>query len=304
MRSTGLCLRRTARWLAAGRLALGLAALGLGASAAWAQDPAEALVRMNRMENTIRQMSGQIEQLQFENRRLTDQLKRFQEDVEFRLNERSGARPAPTPGAAAQPANRPRRGDAFDPESQPGLAGAPRPLGASPQTGIIDNGGPGSGAPLDVSGRAPPPAALTPAPRTGPSVAATSMATPREIYDSAFAAINARQYEQAEMGFRQFLQSNPRDRLAPNAIYWLGESYFRRNQHKDAAEQFLKVTTDHSRTGIAPEAMLKLGMSLNALGARDQACATYAQLGVKYPQAAQAVRQGVDRERRRARCDA
>jgi tol-pal system protein YbgF len=270
-----------------------------------AQDAAEVSVRVNRMENQIRQLSGQIEQLQFENRRLTDQLKRFQEDVEFRLNERGGARPAGAapPATPGQPA-RPRRNDAFDPNAQPGAAaGAPRQLGGA-NTGVIDNGGPGSGQPLDVTGqRQPPPVALQPGQRGPQSVAATATGTPRQSYDAALAAINSRQYEDAEMGFRQFLQSNPRDRLVPNATYWLGESYFRRSRHKDAAEQYLKVTTDHGRATVAPEAMLKLGMSLNALGARDQACATFAQVGVKYPEAPETVRAGVERERRRVRCD-
>jgi tol-pal system protein YbgF len=272
-----------------------------------AQDAAELSVRVNRMENQIRQLSGQIEQLQFENRRLTDQLKRFQEDVEFRLSERGGTRPSGAPAAAAPAApgqpQRPRRNDAFDPGAQPGASGAPRQLG-TPATGVIDNGGPGSGQPLDVTGaRQPPAAALQPGQRGPQSVVATAPGTPRQSFDAALAAINSRQYEDAEMGFRQFLQSHPRDRLAPNAIYWLGESYFRRSRHKDAAEQYLKVTTDHARTNIAPEAMLKLGMSLNALGARDQACATFAQVSVKYPEAPETVRSGVERERRRVRCD-
>jgi tol-pal system protein YbgF len=268
-----------------------------------AQDAAELSVRVNRMENQMRQLSGQIEQLQNENRRLTDQLKRFQEDVEFRLSERSGARPSGVPAPQPGQPQRPRRNDAFDPDAQPGAAGAPRPLGGA-SAGIIDNGGPGSGQPLDVTGqRQPPTAALQPGQRGPQSVVATATGTPRQSYDAALAAINGRQYEDAEMGFRQFLQSNPRDRLVPNATYWLGESYFRRSRHKDAAEQYLKVTTDHSRASIAPEAMLKLGMSLNALGARDQACATFAQVGVKYPEASETVRAGVERERRRVRCD-
>jgi tol-pal system protein YbgF len=275
------------------------------AGLAHAQDAAEVSVRVNRMENQIRQLSGQIEQLQFENRRLTEQLKRFQEDVEFRLNERGGARapgsaaPAATPGAAPGQPARPRRNDAFDPGAQPGAAGAPRALGG----GALDTAGPGSGQPLDVSGARVPQGALPATPRPTQSAAATATGTPRAVYDAAFAAINARQYEDAEMGFRQFLQSNPRDRLVPAATYWLGESYFRRNRHKDAAEQYLKVTTEHGRASIAPDAMLRLGMSLNALGARDQACATYAQLSVKYPEASQNVRQGVEREQKRARCD-
>ncbi len=272
-------------------------------TSALAQDAADTSVRVNRMENQIRQLSGQIETLQFENRKLADQLKRFQEDVEFRLSERGGARPAApaaaTPGqpAASQPL-RPRRNDAFDPSTQPAAPGAPRTLG-----GILDDGGPGSGQPLDVSGGRLPQGTL-PQPVRGPqSAVATATGTPKDAYDAAYGAITARQYEDAEQGFRQFLQSHPRDRLVPNATYWLGESYFRRSRHKDAAEQFLKVTTDHGRSAIAPDAMLKLGMSLNALGARDQACATYAQVSVKYPQSSSNVRQGVEREQRRARCD-
>ena len=64
----------------------------------------------------------------------------------------------------------------------------------------------------------------------------------------------ARQYEQAEMGFRAFLQSHPRDRLAPDATYWLGESYLRAQPSREAAEQFLKVSTDYPKSAKAPDA--------------------------------------------------
>jgi tol-pal system protein YbgF len=267
---------------------------------AMAQDAAELTVRTNRLENQVRQLSGQIEQLQFENRRLADQLKRFQEDVEFRLGQQRPTGQAGQAAPASQPpAQRPRRNDAFDPTTQPAAPGASR------QLGVIDDGAPGANQPLDISGagRPLPQGALPPSGRDGPSVAATT-ATPRVAYDAAYAALQNRQFEEAEMGFRQFLQSNPRDRLAPNALYFLGESYFRRNRHRDAAEQYLKVTTEHQRANIAPDAMLRLGQSLAALGARDQACATFAQLEVRYPQASASVKQGVEREQRRARCDA
>ncbi len=267
-------------------IAAGLA--GTAPAPARAQDAAELTVRTNRLENQVRQLSGQIEQLQFENRRLTEQLRKFQEDVEFRL---SGARPQGN-GQGAQP-QRPRRNDAFEPGAQPGAAGAPRQLG-----GVgTDTGGPGAGQPLDLSG-----AQRQPGANGRPSVAATTGQAPREVFNAAQAAMTARQYEEAEMGFRQFLQGNPRDRLAPNALYGLGESYFRRNRHRDAAEQYLKVTTEHQRAAIAPDAMLRLGQSLAALGAKDQACATFAQVNVRYPEASANVKQGVEREQRRAGC--
>jgi tol-pal system protein YbgF len=104
------------------------------------------------------------------------------------------------------------------------------------------------------------------------------------------------------MGFRQFLQSHPRDRLVPDATFWLGESYLQRSRHREAAEQFLKVSTEHGRSAKAPDALFKLGVSLNALGARDQACATLAKIEREYPQAPNTVRQGAEREQKRARC--
>src|SRR5436305_1685327 len=90
-----------------------------GAAPALAQDAADFVVRMSRLENQVRQMSGQLEQLQFENRQLKDQLRKFQEDVEFRFQERGGARPpaasAGQPGTAPLPsASAPRPGRRSD----------------------------------------------------------------------------------------------------------------------------------------------------------------------------------------------
>jgi tol-pal system protein YbgF len=300
------------------KLRSGLAALALGAAVsclslpASAQDAADLVVRTARMENQIRQLSGQIEQLQFENRRLTEQLRKFQEDVEFRLNEKAGGRaPAATaPGGAAPAAGgqRPqRRSDAFDPGTQVGAAGGGRPLNGS-IGGIIENEFANDGAgqgPLDLQGvgRGVPAGALPqPAPRGASVAAASGPATAKEAYDLAYAAILRKEYEQAEMGFRQFLQSYPRDRLAIDATYWLGESYLQRKRYREAAEQFLKVSSDAPRSAKAPESLLRLGIALNGLGARDQACATYAKVGVDYPGAPSSVRQGVERERRRSGC--
>jgi tol-pal system protein YbgF len=327
------------------------ATLGAAFTPAAAQDAADFVVRMNRLENQVRQMSGQIEQLQFENRQLKDQVRKFQEDVEFRFQEpgaRTTARPAPPPVTALPstsvqttpaplpqvPSGRPqRRGDAFDPSVAPNAPGAPMPLGTTPPSaplppnavagmtpspaGPLPRGAIGEGptiesliddedapprgaAPLDLgaTGRV----AAAPPPRPAPSVAATGTGDARMDYDAAYAYILQRQYEQAEMGLRQFLQSHPRDRLVPDAIYWLGETYLQRNRPREAAEQFLKVSTEHARAAKAPDAMLKLGISLNALGAREQACATFAELGRKYPEASGSVRQGVEREQKRARC--
>ena len=104
------------------------------------------------------------------------------------------------------------------------------------------------------------------------------------------------------MAFRRFIQSHPRDRLVPDAMYWLGESYLQRNRAREAAEQFLNVSTEHPKAAKAPDALLKLGVSLNALGAQDRACAVFAELDRKYPQAAPNLRQSSEREKKKAKC--
>lgn len=88
----------------------------------------------------------------------------------------------------------------------------------------------------------------------------------------------------------------------PDATYFLGESYARLAMAAEAAEQFLKLSTDYTKSNRAPDALLRLGMALNALGAGAQACATYQEVDRKYPAAGADVRAAVDRELKRARC--
>ncbi|MEL6061640.1 MULTISPECIES: tol-pal system protein YbgF [unclassified Methylobacterium] len=326
--------------------ALGAALLGHPAAA---QDASELVVRLGRIENQSRTMAGQIETLQYENRQLKEQLRKFQEDVEFRLSEgkggegRGGGKPAP---AAAPPSGsgggavngvnpgsgRPgKRGDAFDPSQAPGAPGAPMQLGSTQPSAPLPPGeavesaeaaprpqrlpqGAIEGEDEDSEAAAPgydQPVDLRPPARTGAiparpseSVAATRTGDPAADYEAAVELYRGKQYEQAEMGLRQFIQSHPRDSRVAGATYWLGESYLARGRNREAAEQFLKVSTDYARSSQAPDAMLKLGVTLAALGAREQACATLAELDRKFPNASAGIRQGVAREQKRARCGA
>ena len=88
----------------------------------------------------------------------------------------------------------------------------------------------------------------------------------------------------------------------PDAVYLLGESYSKLGRHREAAEQYLRLSTDFSKAPRAPDALLRLGMSLNAMGVKEQACATYQEVTRRYPTASPEVRSGVDRELKRARC--
>ncbi len=335
------------------------------------QDPSSAaalLVRVDRLENKLRSLTGQIEQLQFQNKRLEDALRKMQQDVDFRFQDlnrapttpggkpppgRRGdlgdpsptavaeaaptvpadAAPAPAASVATATAGTPqRRGDAFDPATDPDAPGAPRPLGTpvpSTAAGLRPSipsatpapsrvaGGTASAephAPLDLThglGGAPPAAvaaAIPEAPEAAPvppppgGTASLTPGSTRSEYEADYAFYKGGQYEPAITGFNDFLNKYPRDRLVPDATYFLGESYARLGRHREAAEQFLKLSTDYTRSNRAPDALLRLGMALNALGANAQACATYQEVDRKYPAAGPDVRAGVDRELKRGHC--
>jgi tol-pal system protein YbgF len=168
------------------------------------QPTTDQVLRIERLETQIREMTGTIEQLQYRNQQLENQLRSMGATPAGALPQQSQAQPQPAPPAQALPqAPRPpaqaalppaaapsapppssatgRRADVFDPMQNPNAPGAPRPLGgpqnepppiiaAEPPVGAP--GGRAAGAPLDLSnlssvpaqGEAGPAGALPPPP--------------------------------------------------------------------------------------------------------------------------------------------
>jgi tol-pal system protein YbgF len=276
-------------------------------------EAAALVVRLGRLEQALRQANGRIEQLENAQHRLEDQLQKFRQDVEFRLGDKSGAAPpaatSPAPVATASaappvavdstPAARPRRSDAFDPDAAPNAPGAPKPLGTTAASTPLTKPAPAAGPPLDLGGPATAPVA------TGPTIVGSGVAMvdqPREQFNNALQTFQSGQYQQAEDGFKAFMAANPGHRLTADAIFYIGESYFQRSQARQAAEQYLKVTTDFSKSGRAPESMVRLGQTLVALGNTEQACATFQELGRRYPTASPSVKRLAQREMAKDRC--
>jgi len=311
-----------------------------------AQSGGDIGMRLDRLEAQIRQLTGAIEQLQYRNQQLENQLRRAQPEADYRIQDGGGrATPSGRPPAPAQPqapyysqpqATQPyppaaggRRGDAFDPTNNPNAPGAPRPLGTTapsapltqgpdPEEAVGAPGGRAAGAPLDLStltglaGAAEAePAQRNPDrgdPDRGNSDRGTQVATlppsssPKDTYDLAYGYILRRDYALADESFRLFLRHYPNDRLASDAQYWLAESLYQRQRYRDAAEIFLNVSTKYETAAKAPDSLLRLGQSLAALGEKEAACASLAEVGRKYPRASVSVKQGVDREQKRVRC--
>jgi tol-pal system protein YbgF len=326
-------------------------------------DQAALVLQIQRLENQIRSLTGQLEEAQFQNRRLEEQVRRLQEASGAGANEPPPGRaatppqrrsegfdapapagsPMPLPGASGGARS---RGDAFDPSQSPNAPGAPRVLGALERPGLSGPLGDAAdegpyradpSAPLDLlnarRGQTPAPSAgqgfppsypqaapamqdapvSSPRPQTprtqtampvdpAPGASTLPPPGPREQLDASNAALRSGDLQRAEAGYKEFLERYPTSRLAPEATFNLGDVYARRGRHRDAAEQFLKVTTDFSKSAQAPQSLHRLGQSLERLGAKEQACAAWAEVPRKYPSAPQTIRAAAERDIKRASC--
>jgi tol-pal system protein YbgF len=328
-----------------------IALLGLpGAEAAHAQDsPSDLLTRIDRLQETIRNLTGSVEQLQYRNQQLEQRVQRLEQMQSAARPPAANAAPPPTAQYSPPPASAPDTSppyapppgpviatapaapaapvesdaalgrDAFNPALHPNAPGAPRPLGAStdateppPEANAAVPRQPG--APLDLSnlaapqGGTAPAAALPPPPPANPSATGAMQAalppsnSPKDEYDLAYGYVLHKDYGLAEETFRDFLHKYPGDRLVPEAQYWLGEALFQDQHYHDAAESFLAVSTKYENTARAPDALLRLGQSLAAMGEKEAACASLGEVLRKYPHASIGVKQGVDREQKRVHC--
>jgi tol-pal system protein YbgF len=126
--------------------------------------------------------------------------------------------------------------------------------------------------------------------------------TPEEQYQHAFGLLSQANYGEAELALRTFVEQNPKDPLAGNAKYWLGETYYVRQDYQQAAVTFAEAYQEYPNSGKAPDNLLKLGMSLSALGSDSDACGTFTELLKRYPTAAATVLQRANQERQRLAC--
>ena len=244
-------------------------------------------VRLARIEEELRQLTGRIEQLEFGNRTLERRIDQLVQDLDQRLlglegggATAEGAGPA-TRQALAPSAERP--GEATTPPGAQVPPADERTLGVVPQSALREL-------------PRPDPGALTAPPKT------TNLPAQQQ-YDSAMQLLRAGDYPGAQSGLQLFLDLNPNNALAPNAAYWLAETHYVRKDYPAAAAAFARNYRLYGKDDTkAPDNLLKLGMSLQALQETDKACRTYAELAEEFPNAPAHIQQALARERAHAAC--
>jgi len=112
------------------------------------------------------------------------------------------------------------------------------------------------------------------------SAAASGSAAPRQgvatadekaAYERTFGMLREGAFEDAIIGFNQFLFKYPNGAYADNAQYWLGEAFYVTRDFEQAQKAFQKVLDNFPDSPKRPDARLKLGFTLHELNRDSEA---------------------------------
>ena len=133
---------------------------------------------------------------------------------------------------------------------------------------VVDTSKPGAGVPVGPSGNP-----------AGPG--------PDQMYDLAYQQYRASRYATARLGFREFLRMFPTNERAPDALYFIGESFAGEDADSAAAVYQLVVKT-YPASSRAPSALYKLGLLAEQRGDKAAARQYFSRIIGSYPRSQEA----------------
>ncbi len=199
------------------------------------------LNRITQLQTEVQVLRGMIEEQDFKLRELERRNRDLAVDFDARLERLEG-------GSGAGDAPR-----LIDPEPAASSSGS--------LDGVV---GSVAGAEADAGNREGAGPATVPSHRDEPLSQAGQAADPaaeRAAYDAAFEALKNGQYAEAARRFQGFLSQYPDGEYAPNAQYWLGESYYVTQNYQIALDAFERLLSQFPSSNKVPDALLKVGYS-------------------------------------------
>ena len=272
--------------------------------------------RVNDIEQSLRRLTGDMEELMFQLDQISPRMDRMQSQLDFVERNQSapdlltGLPPDGVPGAVPgesavgkTPVEENSEQQVFEmPAGQPralALAPSDGSLGTIPENTIL----PTPEAPLQ-NGSPPPESGVllgnVPAPNFSP---ANGGGDPYAEFEAAMGLLTRAQYERAEEAFRIFSLTYPDTELGSQALYWSADiAYSVDRDYQGAARDFAELLRQYPDAPRAPDGMLKLGLSLLALGQIQEGCVTLAALPRTFPNAPASIAGRARIERQNAAC--
>jgi tol-pal system protein YbgF len=250
--------------------------------------------RANELDDTLRRLTGQIEELDHRISEQNERIARMKKDFDYKIC----SMVAQQFGATTE------QGE----ESSLPCAGQ----GQQQSTAVPQPSGQGNGqGPNGSIHLAPPPGVLGTLPRndmgnlpqpstTAPNQMASLDARPQ--FETALNLLAKAQYDEASAAFRNFADTYPNDDLAAQAVYWVGDIAYVQRDYTGAARAFAEELKKYPTGTRAPESMLKLGQSLLALNQKKEGCRALGTLPIQFPSASKSVTDQALAARKTAGC--
>lgn len=216
----------------------------------------ELLNRITDLQSEIQSLRDLVEKQQFEIEQLKQRGRQQYLDLDGRLGRIEGGAAASSAPAASGDAT----ATVAPTPTEPPLAGAEDSAAANPAE-----------------------AANEPPPASAAGAEAPPALDEHAAYEQAFEALKNGQYAQASRSFQTYLEQHPDGEYAPNAHYWLGESYYVTQNYELAQASFQSLLDAFPDSAKAPDALLKLGYCQYELKQFTQARATLNQVIERYP---------------------
>ncbi len=234
-----------------------------------AQSGPDLVYQVQDLLEEVRQLRGMVEAQQRE----IENLQRRQRDQYLDLDQRLQAMGR---GSVASGQGQPTEElpDGNRPET---VRPAVRPMD-QPVTTPVDR--PEVRAPIDAR---PDVIALSEPGQRGPRDLETPSEEEQAAYDQAFRALRETRYADAAEGFAEFVDQYPNSSYAPNAQYWMSETYYVTRDFETALRFFNELLNRYPGSSKQGDALLKIGFSHYELRQWNEARAALEQVRSQYP---------------------
>lgn len=243
---------RSAKWMPI--LLMGISGWALPAYAENNQAVLQLYQQITGMQQEIRQLRGQNQELSHE----LDDLRKRQRQLYMNTDQRLQALEAAVSGGNVGHANIPASTTASSSASTSSNSVVTNP-GATATPGVTAGQG------------------------TVASPPAASAGNGLEAYQQAFNLLKNSHYHEAVSAFKSFVKQYPQSAYVPNAEYWAGEALYVEQHFNQALAQFRMVVNQYPQSNKVAASMLKIGYSQYELKQWPQARKTLQNVVKSYP---------------------
>ncbi|WOI54241.1 tetratricopeptide repeat protein [Parvularcula sp. LCG005] len=232
-------------------------------------------VRLTAIEESMAQLTGQVEQLSYRLRQQEQKLNQLSARSDQPLMDDGMSGGYDDGGMMPVEPDYPIGGPVGD---------QPRPTGPTPLSEP-------TGGPVDLTRDEPAEEAMVELPDD-----------PDAAYNIAYNAVLAADYDTAERTLEAFVVRFPDEPQTAEAKFLLGEVYLATGANGDAARVFLDHVGTYKDDPRSPEAYLKLGISFARLGRTEEACKVFRAGKSKFPNMPERMSRRYDNEKAAAGC--